>query len=118
MTIVRSYVDCFDSWADVMSNFYVKNPIPEPLYVYAEYDGSGYEGDALVIYSNNGVNWTIETGSHCSCYGLENCWNNNDPEFTCEMVEKMYYDNKSRTTSKFKEWWDSFKAVKKVEQIQ
>ncbi|MNP96417.1 hypothetical protein D3C85_90000 [compost metagenome] len=37
-------------------------------YVYEDYDGS-----AFVLFRRDGKLWEVN-GSHCSCYGLEECW--------------------------------------------
>lgn len=39
----------------------------------ASYDIDGYEGDAFVLYEENGCLYEV-SGSHCSCYGLEEQW--------------------------------------------
>lgn len=45
--------------------------IPEPEKVlWAEYNIDGYEGSAIVIWKDK-KKYYLLTGSHCSCYGLE-----------------------------------------------
>jgi hypothetical protein len=41
--------------------------------VFAAYEIDGYEGSADVLYIKDGKIYHV-TGSHCSCYGLENQW--------------------------------------------
>ncbi|HHB2481351.1 TPA: hypothetical protein ACORDH_002802 [Bacillus cereus] len=40
----------------------------------ASYDIEGCEGDAFVLFLENGKMYEVH-GSHCSCFGLENQWN-------------------------------------------
>ncbi len=41
--------------------------------LYAKYECECYEGQAEVIYEKDGELFEV-SGSHCSCYGLENQW--------------------------------------------
>lgn len=88
-TTMGEYHGDFTSWADVREQFEPnwkgynndfrrgrQKPVPptEPEDVlYAEYDQPGYEGSALVIYRQGDRVFEV-TGSHCSCYGLEDQW--------------------------------------------
>ncbi len=65
-------------WDEILG-WFSEDPskIPEPTeIIYAEYEGGGYDGRADVLFYDNGRFWYV-TGSHCSCYGLEDQW---DPE--------------------------------------
>lgn len=70
----------FEDWNDVIKCFAVKdssnyyNAVP----LFACYNTEDYEGTALVIFIHCGKFWLV-SGSHCSCYGLENQW---EPEET------------------------------------
>lgn len=44
--------------------------------LFAAYGGQGYEGDAVLLFRRDGTLYFVH-GSHCSCNGLEECW---DPE--------------------------------------
>ena len=46
--------------------------------LYAEYEHSNYEGNAFVLFRENGRLYEVNAG-HCSCNGLENQW---EPEET------------------------------------
>jgi hypothetical protein len=71
------YEGAFTDWDDIRIQFEMKDPFPEPEEVlYAMYDNEGYDGYAHVIYRNGNMIYSV-TGSHCSCYGLEDQW---DPE--------------------------------------
>lgn len=41
--------------------------------IYAWYEYEDYSGSAEVIFIHNGKFFTV-SGSHCSCNGLEECW--------------------------------------------
>lgn len=73
----KVYKDDFDNWQDVKNNFEIERE--EPQYIFAIYDNGGYDGWALVIFSDDGLNFFTVEGSHCSCYGLEGQW---EPETT------------------------------------
>lgn len=98
-TQVNSIFDGFNDWADVMSEFDVKEQEPAPDHVLlAWYGGGSYEGDAIVIY-RRGPEYFINEGGHCSCYGLEGQW---DPE---------KYDSKEHLIAALekREWYDTDK---------
>ena len=63
-------------WPRVCADF--KIDIPEPDVLFASYQQEGYEGDALVLFKQDGKLYRV-SGSHCSCYGLEGQW---EPEET------------------------------------
>lgn len=50
----------------------------------ATYDQGGYDGDAFVLMENNGKLLEVH-GSHCSCYGLEGLWD--EEETTIESLK-------------------------------
>ena len=62
-------------WNEILGWFY-EDPekIEKPTeIIYAEYDNADYDGHADVLFYDNGKFWYV-TGSHCSCYGLEDQW--------------------------------------------
>lgn len=72
------YGDIADAWFDKQFNpqtssyeLVVPDSFPkEEELLFASYGGSGYEGDAYMLWRRNGV--LLECGGyHCSCYGLE-----------------------------------------------
>lgn len=72
---MKVYTGAFSDWQDVISEFDID--ATEPKHVFASYDIDGYEGDAFVVFSN-GDGWKFVTGSHCSCYGMEGQWDEED----------------------------------------
>lgn len=45
----------------------------EVEFIYAEYQRADYEGDSFAVFIKDGKLYEVN-GSHCSCNGLENCW--------------------------------------------
>jgi hypothetical protein len=41
--------------------------------LFASYENQDYDGDAFVLFRKDGKLYEVH-GSHCSCYGLEECW--------------------------------------------
>ena len=41
--------------------------------LFASYENYGYEGSAIVLFRRDGK-FFVDESSHCSCYGLEDCW--------------------------------------------
>lgn len=66
-------------WANVQKQFEMAVPEPDEV-LFAAYEYENYEGNALVLYRNEGKLWRVE-GGHCSCHGLEGQW---EPEETTE----------------------------------
>jgi hypothetical protein len=60
----------------------MKEPLPDEV-IAADYDGGGYDGAAFVVYRNGDKYYTV-SGSHCSCYGLEDQWE--PEEYTKEQL--------------------------------
>lgn len=69
------YEDIFDSWEDVQREFRTDYPEPEKV-IFARYTYEDYSGAATVVFKNEGAFFVV-SGSHCSCYGLEDQF---DPE--------------------------------------
>jgi hypothetical protein len=61
----------FESKKDICEQFGI--PDFEGTVLFAVYDNEDYEGSAEVIFVHNGKIY-MASGSHCSCYGLENQW--------------------------------------------
>lgn len=75
---------------DVFSNFSVSGADREGLhFLYASYEIEGYDGSAGVIFLKGGRLFLV-TGSHCSCYGLEDQW---DPTEITLAELRHYADN-------------------------
>lgn len=66
------YFGSFDNIIDIESNFEVSLGAEIEI-LYAWYDTGNWEGDAFVIFMENGKLFEVN-GSHCSCYGLEGQW--------------------------------------------
>lgn len=95
MNTPKEYYNLFGSWGDICYNFaedYDKSlDLPEPKYVYADYDCADYEGYAVVITSWDGETFGVVEGSHCSCYGLEDQW---EPTIhSLEELQRMFSEN-------------------------
>lgn len=55
-----------------------KNPIDENINIlFASYGCANYSGDAWVLFEKDGQLYEVN-GSHCSCYGLEGQWDEDD----------------------------------------
>lgn len=70
------------SWGSSDDEF----PLPKHLKIlYADYTYEDYSGDAYVLgYDFDKQQWFEVHGSHCSCYGLEDQW------------DEEYYDSKEQ----------------------
>lgn len=56
-------------YLSVAYNFAIQKP--EPKNVFAAYSIDGYDGQAFVVTSEDGITFQVVEGSHCSCMGLE-----------------------------------------------
>lgn len=65
----------FTNATDVFNSFQVEDHQGKVI-IFAAYDCQDYEGYAKVVFVENGKLYMV-SGSHCSCYGLEDQW---DPE--------------------------------------
>lgn len=65
------YFGQFNNTADVCKEFQINGV--DGVIVFAAYDIDGYEGSAEVIFVKEGHLYQV-SGSHCSCYGLEDQW--------------------------------------------
>ena len=67
----------FDGLDDMLRSFdAVTAPIrprAESDVLIATYEQEDYEGSAFVLFTDGGRLFEVN-GSHCSCYGLEDCW--------------------------------------------
>ena len=70
--MVDVYEGSFSSWEDVCREFEESIPEPDEV-IFAVYDQEMYEGSADVVY-RVGERFYWVSGSHCSCYGLEEQW--------------------------------------------
>ena len=79
---MQVYEGSFGSWSDVCREFQEVLDSPDEVLL-AVYDAHAYEGYADVIY-RVGDRYFWASGSHCSCYGLEDQW---DPEeYSAELL--------------------------------
>ncbi len=80
----------FSCAEDVFSNFNVSDADRKDVhFLYASYDCEDYDGSAGVIFLRGGRLFLV-TGSHCSCYGLEDQW---DPTEITLAEMRHYADN-------------------------
>ena len=71
---MRIYYDQFSSLKDMCEEFHIEpSSIEDVTVLYAIYDTPAYEGWAFVVFAKDGKLYEV-TGSHCSCYGLEDQW--------------------------------------------
>jgi len=76
----------FDNEEDVFREFAVSEEDRKGIkFIYARYDTPSYEGDAFVIFKKNRKLYEVN-GSHCSCYGLESCWEPEETSFKALMA--------------------------------
>lgn len=81
--MAEKYFGSFGGREDMASSFlngsYSKDwTVPEDFpseesILFASYGGACYEGDAVVLFEQDGKLFEVR-GSHCSCYGLEGQW--------------------------------------------
>ena len=68
------YLESFSSREDVFNSF-EENDDPDVIICFACYDTPMYEGYAMVIIYRESTKKFYEVyASHCSCYGLEDQW--------------------------------------------
>lgn len=67
------YLGTFSSKEDVVQDFCVPQNEQNFKVLMAWYDQDCYEGSAFVLFERDGQLYEVH-GSHCSCYGLEECW--------------------------------------------
>ena len=68
------YLGCFEDKEDVVRDFHVPEDEQDFKVLMAWYDQECYEGSAFVLFDRDGKLYEVY-GSHCSYYGLEDCWN-------------------------------------------
>jgi hypothetical protein len=105
------YFGNWKSHEDVVNDFkgYSDSKAPDGFptdeeIIYAAYSTPDYEGYALLVYEKDGKLFEVN-GSHCSCYGLEECWH---PEETSKDAIAMrelssYYEFEADAIDRFKE---------------
>lgn len=94
MTDEAIYLGQWSNKEDMAKDF--SDAYGEPLHaamladvVVAAYDIDGYEGEAIVIFRQDGKLFEVH-GSHCSCYGLEGQWEPEavEPEVLLGRIER------------------------------
>jgi len=69
----------FEDEEDVKREFAVKDDSLKDAFIILAWYGYGdYDGSAFVLFERGGKLYEVN-GGHCSCYGLEECW---EPEET------------------------------------
>jgi len=88
--MIPVYIDNFTCKQDIINEFFdnndhvwkkthpYNNELNDIEILLAAYTYESYEGDAFVLFRQNGKLYEVN-GGHCSCYGLEGQW---DPEET------------------------------------
>ena len=79
------YLGQFTNKKDVIQEFRVPEKEQDFKVLMAWYDYEDYDGSAFVLFERNNQLYEVH-GSHCSCYGLEECW---DPELTS--IEAIFH---------------------------
>lgn len=88
------YRNRWKSWKDVAGDFQITLPEPEEV-IFADYTHADCCGDAFVVYREGDKYFTV-TGSHCSCYGLEDEWKTEEYpslDFLIEVLTKGFLRN-------------------------
>ena len=67
------YLGSFKNKEDVYEDFAVSQAEQDCKILIAWYDQDWYEGVAFVLFERNNQLYEVH-GSHCSCFGLEECW--------------------------------------------
>jgi len=79
MTNEKLFLGNFDDEEDVKREFAVTDDSLKNAFIILAWYGYGdYDGSAFVLFEREGQLYEVN-GGHCSCYGLEECW---DPEET------------------------------------
>jgi hypothetical protein len=84
------FLESWDNLEDMCNSFEIEVEDLEGYeVVVAAYDTSGYDGSAFVLLRKDDKYYEVH-GSHCSCNGLEDCW---EPEETHPEALKKRYDD-------------------------
>lgn len=68
------YLGIFECKEDVFREFSALGEMQDCRVLFAWYNYEDYSGEAFVLFERDGKLYEVH-GSHCSCYGLEGCWN-------------------------------------------
>ena len=75
----EKYCGNFECKEDVVREFAIQDDDLRDAFILLAWYGYGdYDGSAFVLFERGGKLYEVN-GGHCSCYGLEECW---DPEET------------------------------------
>ena len=85
--IFEPLFDGFTDTADIARQF--ETDIGDIDVIVAVYWYGSYEGDAIVVYKQDGEYYEAH-GSHCSCYGLEGQWGG-EPIVLKELLNRPSY---------------------------
>ena len=84
------YFGGFRDMEDMVNQFEIKqSELADATIIAAVYEGGSYDGSAMVVYRKDGKLYEVH-GSHCSCNGLEDCWNPEETSYDALMfrIEK------------------------------
>lgn len=99
----------FETREDVFGHFR-KPEDSDIILCYASYDIDGYDGYATVIYYRKSTRKYYEAyGSHCSCYGLEDQWTE-DEEVNFKELENRLMNGNFKDGNIFKNAFMKFKG--------
>jgi hypothetical protein len=74
--VAREFEQCANKWGPGPIQIVEGFPTDAEI-LFAEYEISGYEGGAFVLFERDGKLYEVH-GSHCSCHGLEGQWTPDD----------------------------------------
>ncbi len=88
---MRKHFGNWESDEDVLCDFGISDwELTGLKILFAHYDVHGYDGRAFVLLRGATGRLYEVSGSHCSCYGLEGCW---EPEATTAAAIKSRLDS-------------------------
>lgn len=75
----------FKGIEDIIGQFQInESELADAKILAAFYDTGSYEGSAMVVFRKDGKLYEVN-GSHCSCNGLEECWNPEETSYDALM---------------------------------
>ena len=97
------FKDEFDYETKTYKRKIIEDMAKDEEILFAVYGTYSYEGEAQVLFKRDGKLFEV-TGSHCSCNGLETCWE--PAEVTWKALAMRNYDKHKINTS----WGDKYDA--------
>ncbi len=78
---------------DIIQNFQLEpNSLDGMFFIQASYDICGYDGNADILYVQNGKLFEVH-GGHCSCYGLEGQWSPEETFPEAALKQECFQNN-------------------------